>query len=427
MKRLLCGSLIASTMLIQAFARMGNANLIPATGQAADAGITATRVLGQIVQIDAAGKRAEVKTDAGNTVIVILDEKTEFLRVPPGETSLEKAIKTTLAEIVAGDKVYVRGRVSDDHKFVPAQKLIVMPKADIEKKHEQERAEWKRRGTSGVITTLNPQAKEIVITASGREGPKPLTISVSDSTQFRRYAADSVKFSDAKSSSFAELKVGDQLRALGDKNPDGTKLTAEQLVSGSFKTIGGTVKAVSPDTGEIKIEMLGSNKPFTVVVNKDSLLRRIPPQIAMMLAMRSQGGPPPGMQVMQAPTGQQKGPSPQGGQTTGPKPAPQGGPMPQGAPNAAGAPAGMRMEGGGDFQDMLERMPPLTLADLKPGDVIAVSSTTGTDPSRLTAITLVGGVDAILTAMQRLSGARRTPSLNTGLPSGVLDLGIGLP
>ena len=101
--------------------------------------------------------------------------------------------------------------------------------------------------------------------------------------------------------------------------------------------------------------------------------------------------------------------------------------MPQGAPNAAGAPAGMRMEGGGDFQDMLERMPPLTLADLKPGDVIAVSSTTGTDPSRLTAITLVGGVDAILTAMQRLSGARRTPSLNTGLPSGVLDLGIGLP
>ena len=87
----------------------------------------------------------------------------------------------------------------------------------------------------------------------------------------------------------------------------------------------------------------------------------------------------------------------------------------------------MRPEGGGDFQDMLERMPPVTLAEIKPGDVIGVSSTTGADPSRLTAITLVTGVDAILTAMARGPAGRRAPNLSTGLPAGVLDFGIGQP
>ena len=85
------------------------------------------------------------------------------------------------------------------------------------------------------------------------------------------------------------------------------------------------------------------------------------------------------------------------------------------------------MEGGGDLQDMLERMPALTLADIKPGDVLAVSSTIGADASRLTAITLVTGVDAVLAAMQSPGGARREPNLSTGLPAGVLDLGISRP
>lgn len=76
---------------------------------------------------------------------------------------------------------------------------------------------------------------------------------------------------------------------------------------------------------------------------------------------------------------------------------------------------------------MLERMPALTLAEVKPGDVIAVSSTIGADPTRLTAITLVTGVDVILAAMQRPGAARRTTNLSTGLPQGVLDFGIGLP
>jgi len=420
MKQLTVAALLVSTMAVSAPARGADTMIRAIAGvsiqQSADAGITQTRVLGEVTEIDAAGKRVVVKTDAGNVVTVIFDEKTEFLRVPPGEKSLDKAVKTTLAEIGVGDKVYARGKVSDDQKSVPAQKLIVMAKGDIEKKHEQERAEWRRRGISGIISALDQQAHEITIQARGREGAKPVVIAAPDKIQFRRYAPDSVKFSDAKTSSFVELKVGDQLRALGERSADGSRFTAEQVVSGAFRTVGGTVKAVNAATNEIKVEMLGSKQALTVVVNNDSILRRIPQQVAMFLAMRGQGGGAPGGPG--GPTGQ----PPQGGAA---RPAPGGGP---GTPGGQGAPGGgPRMQGGGDFQDMIERMPPVSLAEIKPGDVIAVSSTLGADPSRLTAITLVTGVDAILAAMQAAGGPRRTVNLSTGLPSGVLDFGMSPP
>jgi len=385
--------------------------------------------MGEVTSIDPNSKQMSIKTDAGNVVAVALDEKTDYLRIPPGETSMDKATKIAFSEIGVGDKVYVRGKVSEDRKSIPAQKLIVMSKGDIQKMHEHERAEWQRRGVAGIITALNTQTSEVTLQTRTREGVKALVVSAPDSVKFRRYAPDSVKFSDARPSSFSELKVGDQLRALGDKTADGSKLTAEQVVSGSFQTIGGTVTAVSPETNEIKITVLGSKKALTIVVNKDSILRKIPPQVAMMIAMRSQGGsgpeggrPPGGTGLQPAPGG---GPGAQPGQGGTSRPAGQPGQPGQGTAPGAGEPR--RMGGGGDFQDMLERMPGLALTDIKTGDVIAVSSTIGNDPSRLTAITLVTGVDAVLTAMQGPGAGRRPVNLSTGLPSGVLDFGIGQP
>jgi len=399
-----------------------------AVAQSPDPAISQTRVMGEVTSIDSSGKQMSIKTDAGNVVAVALDEKTDYLRIPPGETSMDKATKISFSEIGVGDKVYVRGKVSEDRKSIPAQKLIVMSKGDIQKMHEHERAEWQRRGVAGIITALNTQTSEVTLQTRTREGVKALVVSAPDSVKFRRYAPDSVKFSDARPSSFSELKVGDQLRALGDKNADGSKLSAEQVVSGSFQTIGGTVTAVSPETNEIKITVLGSKKALTIVVNKDSILRKIPPQVAMMIAMRSQGGsgpeggrPPGGTGLQPAPGG---GPGAQPGQGGTSRPAGQPGQPGQGTAPGTGEP---RRVGGGDFQDMLERMPGLAMTDIKAGDVIAVSSTIGNDPSRLTAITLVTGVDAVLTAMQGPGAGRRPVNLSTGLPSGVLDFGIGQP
>ena len=54
--------------------------------------------------------------------------------------------------------------------------------------------------------------------------------------------------------------------------------------------------------------------------------------------------------------------------------------------------------GGADFQDMLERMPPLKLDELKPGDAIMLSATNGADPASVTAINVLAGVEPLLTA-----------------------------
>ena len=46
---------------------------------------------------------------------------------------------------------------------------------------------------------------------------------------------------------------------------------------------------------------------------------------------------------------------------------------------------------------MIDRTPPITVADLKTGDAIIVSSTVGASADQVTAIALLAGVEAILT------------------------------
>jgi hypothetical protein len=61
---------------------------------------------------------------------------------------------------------------------------------------------------------------------------------------------------------------------------------------------------------------------------------------------------------------------------------------------------------------MMERAPKITLADLKAGDAIIVSSIEGTTPNQITAITLVSGVEPILTAPGRKDMALGSWSLD---------------
>ena len=94
---------------------------------------------------------------------------------------------------------------------------------------------------TGVITALNPAAKEITISVSTAAGAKPMVMTFAAGATLRRYAQNSVKFSDAQPSRYEELKVGDQIKALGTSNEDRSRYTAEEIVSGSFRTIAATV------------------------------------------------------------------------------------------------------------------------------------------------------------------------------------------
>lgn len=351
------------------------------------------RVIGEVTAIDAAGGQLSVKIDAGAAVTVLLSDKTLYLRVPPGEKDLKKAARIALADVAVGDRVYARGRLSQDQKSIPATAVIIMTKADIARKHDAERAEWQSRGVAGTVTALNSQTKEVTIQVGSRNMGRTVTIEPAENVRCRRYAPDSVRFADAKPSSLAELKVGDLVRVLGDKNPDGSRIQAEEIVSGSFRNIAGQVKTVDAAAGEIRITDLETKQPLIVHVNSDSLLRRLPEMMAMMMARRLQaadaGAPNRGPAVRPA----------------------------AGAPPQAGA--GPRGPGNLDFQQMLERMPVLTLAELKPGDALIVSSTAGADPSSVTAITIVAGVEPFLTASSngpQMGGLGGMPSFDIGLP-----------
>jgi hypothetical protein len=351
------------------------------------------RVIGEITAIDAGAKQLHLKSDTGVVIAATVDDNTNYLRVPPGEKDLKKAAKISLENVATGDRAFVRGHLADDQKSIAAVAVIIMTKADLAQKHERDREEWKRRGLTGPITAINADAKQFTISTRTREGPKPVVVEVPEKVDFRRYAPDSVRFSDATPSSFAELKVGDQLRVLGDKSADGTRIKAEEIVSGSFRNIAGVIKSIDAAKGEIKLTDLVAHKPVTVRISSDTGLRRLPPWMAAMLARREGGG-----------AGAPSGGSPPARAEGVPGP-----PRPEGAkPGAGGAPAeqaqfpggaggGMR-RGGMDFQDMLERMPPLKLDELKVGDAIMLSSTNGSDPASVTAINVLAGVEPLLTA-----------------------------
>ena len=270
-----------------------------------------------------------VKTAAGNEVTVTLSDRTTFMRIPPGEKTKDKFIPIAATDFGIGDSVFARGRMTEDRKSMPALEFYVMSKAEIAQKRERERDEWTKRGIAGTVSSVNAATNEITIDTRTPQGPKPVVVAANAQTKFRRYAPDSVRFDDAKPSSFAELKAGDQLRALGTKSDDGARFTAEEIVAGSFQTIGGAITEINVEKQEVKIDDLQSKQAVTVVVTKDSLMRKFTP-------------------------------------------------------------------GGGDLQEMFDKLPAFTLQELKVGDPILISSTKGADPARITAIAIVSGVGPLL-------------------------------
>ena len=330
------------------------------------------RVIGAVTA--KAADKLTVKTDAGASVEVAVTPETKVVRIPPGETSLAKATPITFADVNEGDRVLAR-----------TNQIIVMSKSDLDQKQAAERAEWQKRGAAGKVTALGDNSVTIKNTAG-----QSLTITTTQKTTFRRYAPDSVKFSDAKPSSYSELKIGDQVRVLGDRSGDA--ITAETLVSGEFHNIAGTITSIDPAAGIIKLTNLETKKPVTVKVNSDSVSRKLPPMMAQMMAARMNGT----VSANPNPAAPASGAPPASGGAPG---------GPGGAPGRSGGFGG----GGGprDIGQMLERMPALSLSELKPGDAVIVASTVGTDASQATAITVLAGVEPLLTGPasdRRLSG-----------------------
>jgi hypothetical protein len=336
------------------------------------------RPIGVVTKIQAGG--FTLHTDAGPDLLVVFGDGVAFLRVPPGATNLNTATKISVSDISSGDRVLVRGRASDDQKSFVAASVIVMTKSDLAGAREAERLDWQRRGIGGSVQAVNPETKELTVmtssaTPASGNSTGPLTIAVGPNTVLLRYSPDSVKFSDARPGTFDQVKTGDQLRALGTKSPDGSKFTAEKLVSGTFRNLGVAVVSVDAQNRSIAVKDLASGLAIDVRTNADSKLHRLPPDLAHTLAALNSG-------------------------TTGAK--------------SAGGAGGQPL----DVQQMLERAPALDLSELKAGDPLIVVSTEGAKPSEVMAIDILAGVEPILAARPKGSNQAVLGSWSLGMNGG---------
>lgn len=398
--------------------------------QMADIGITKTLALGEVTAMNADAKTLTLKTKDGD-IVITLNDATQYKKASPDNPAdLAKATPAALTDIGVGDRLIASGKIADDKKSMISRSIILMTKGDISKRQQAENEAW-TKGINGRVTAVNPLNKELTVTVRGMMGERAIVISDTSNTKFRRYASNSVRYSDAQPGKYDDVKTGDQLRARGSRSDDGTHFSAEEIISGTFRTAGGVITAIDAAKNEVTINDVITKKPVTIALSAGTPLHKFPVEMAqryvMMqtMAARGQMGTPG-----QGPAGQGARPPQQQGQ-----PQTSGTPQTTGTPQTGtpGTPQGgmvIRQGGGGgrgDFDEMLEKLPVITLADLKVGDAIAVSSTPGQDPGRVSAIKLLAGVEPFLNApaISMPQGAGRqqsSPSIN--IPG--LD-GIGSP
>jgi hypothetical protein len=326
-------------------------------------------ILGSITAFKAEDAVVIVKPDNTEAVNVKLTPETIFQRVAPGERDLKKAATMNMTDMALGDRVLVSFKPGTTE----ALRILVMAATDISKRNEADSLDWTKRGIAGVVASKT--GNSLTLKKRGLTGEIIMTVTVDDKTAYRRYNTDSVKFKDAAISKLDEVSVGDQLRARGVKSDDGLKVTAEEVVFGTFVTKAGTITAVNPDS--ITVTEIGTNKPLTIKLTADSQIKKMPNMAGMMMG---RGGAPPA-----------------GGA----------------APGAA-----QRMP---DMSQMVEHMPAAKLDELKAGEKIVVSSTKGSKPDEVTAIMLLGNADMLIQMATVPSGGRGG---GAGAPGGG-GMGIG--
>ncbi|MGH9682475.1 MAG: DUF5666 domain-containing protein [Candidatus Acidiferrales bacterium] len=347
----------------------------PGRGKQSSPPVQSEKFVGTIKAIS--GNTITLAPDAGSEVTILVEGAPRLLRIAPGQRDLKNATAIRPTDLQAGDRILVFGKPSGDGKSIVASAIVAMKSSDVSSVHAKEREEW-QRGVGGLVGAVDPADGTVTISASGVAGARNVVIHTSKNTAFRRYAPDSVKFDDAEPSAFGEIKPGDQLRARGTRNPGGDEFSADEIVSGFFRNISGTIVSVDTAANTIQVMDAAAKRPVLVRVTSESELRKLTPEIAERMAVR----------IKRSPGGPHLGAPENGASATRP-------PFPPGADVAArNTPRGSRP----DFQQVLNRMPTVTLADLKKGDAVAIVSTDNSASGGIVAITLLAGVEPILAA-----------------------------
>jgi hypothetical protein len=375
-------------------------------------------VIGTVIAADPTTHTVTVKEDRSGTEHVILLANTRTLiKVPPGAKDLKTGTRITADDLAVGDRVDVRGsKPADDPEKIAARSVVLMSGRDLQQAHQAQAAEW-QHSTAGTVAAIDAAGGKIIVNVRSAEGPKQVSLETSPFTEFTRYSPESP--ASPASSQLADIQPGDQVRVIGDKSEDGATIKASKVYSGAFRTLNATVTAIGADGKSLTVKDLSSKKLVEITLTDQSSIRRLPPMVAAGLARRLN---PSARGVAGTGSGNPSGGgSPQGGPTPGANAPPAGGPSqasgqgesgPAGSnPGGAGrtGTGGMRGNGNGDISQMIDRLPKIAVADLKPGDALVISGVAaGAGNGQLVANNIIAGVEPILQSAPARQGGQAT-------------------
>ncbi len=299
-------------------------------------------------------------TDAGQLVTVSVAPDAKVLQLAVGSTDLKTAKPSQLSDIAVGDRALVTGTAGDGAGSFNALRVVLIKSAAIAQMQAAQQADWKARGVGGIVSSVDGASGSITLMV----GSKKLVINTTSKTEFKRFAGDSAQYEDAKPGTLPQIQPKDQLQARGTKSADGNSIVADEVVSGSFLNLSGLIESIDAAAGKITLKDLATKKTMTVDVTAKCNIRALPLMMAMRLAAQSNGGV--------------------GG---------------RGARGQGNASDDLQRSAGANLSQMIAHLPTGTLADLKTGDaVMIVAAEPAQGASTATAITLLSGVEPILTA-----------------------------
>jgi hypothetical protein len=324
-----------------------------------------------------------VRNDSGEAVFFTVGPETEVVQIPPGEHDLSQARHASVTDLSRGDRILV----SFVSGLTAARRIVWISATDIAARNAAERLDWQKRGISGIVAGRD--GDEIALEVRTPQGAEQTTVVVTAKTVIRRYAPDSVSFTDALPSSLGEMAKGDQVRCRGARSEDGKRLTAEDVVFGTFLSKMGPVLSVDAAARRVRIQDLASRSELTVKLNAGSQVKMLPDIKAMFAAMLKAGGT---------------------------------------SPHEAGV--GHPGEGGFDMAKMIGQLPAGGIEDLKVGSTVIVTSTAGARSGEVTAILLMANADGLIQMARRakgdegMSATEAISSLHGGMLGGAGGLSI---
>lgn len=379
-----------------------------------------SRFLGTITAIN--NDTLTVKTDAGDTRQVQVPATAALKRIAPGQKDLTTAETIKFSDLESGDRVLVKLDTAAAGATPQALQVVAVKQADVALKQQKDRYDWQHNGIGGLVKGVDAGAGSVQVTSGAGPTAKTVTVHVTKETVLKRYAPASVRYDEAQVAAIDTIHAGDQLRARGTKNADATEINAEEIISGSFRNISGTILSLDTTAATLTLKDLITKKSITVHIGAETQMRRLPDTMARMIAARLKSGVTGTGTTRQKPAGQ----SAASNATTGAETRPQStagaseqhggyGQQSGGAAMEQPGSAGTRGAGSnGDMQQVLSRAPTIQLNTLQKGEAVMLVATQGA--ADVTAITLLAGVEPLLEAPEASQNLLSNWSMGSGSP-----------